>query len=60
MTAYLAFRSHGKRQKIRQNPMEKSESELIYEHRLSRAAILELYEQLKEHSQPSIRRTKAS
>ena len=55
MAAYLVFRSHGERQKIRQNPLDKSEAELMYEYRLSRAAILELYDiLLKEDLQPSI------
>ena len=59
MAAYLAFRRHGERQKIRQNPLDKSEAELIYEYRLSRAAILELCDILKEDLQPSIRSLKA-
>ena len=55
MAAYLALRSHGERQKIKQNPLDKSEAELIYEYRLSRAAILELRDiLLKEDLQPSI------
>ena len=55
MAAYLALRSHGERQKIRQNPLDKSEAELICEYRLSRAAILELCDiLLKEDLQPSI------
>ena len=59
MAAYLALSSHGERQKIRQNPLYKSEAELIYEYRLSRAAILELCDILKEDLQISIRSPKA-
>ena len=59
MAAYSALRSHGKRQNIRQNPLDKSEAKLIYEYRLSRAAILELCDILKEALQPSIRSSKA-
>ena len=61
MAAYLAIRvrSHGKREKIRQKPLKKSEVGLIYGYRLSRAAILELCDILKEDLQPSIRSTKA-
>ena len=59
MAAYLALRSHSERQKIRQNPLDKSEAELMYEYRLSRAAILELCDILKEDLQPSIKSPKA-
>ena len=59
VAAYSALRSHGERQKIRQNSLDKSEAELIYEYRLSRAAILELCYILKEDLQPSIRSPKA-
>ena len=59
MAAYLALRSHGERQKIRQNHLDKSEAELIYEYRLSRAAILELCDILKEDLQSFIRSPKA-
>ena len=59
MAAYLALRSHGERQKIRQNPLDKLEAKLIYEYRLSRAAMLELCDILKEDLQPSTRSPKA-
>ena len=59
MAAYLALRSHGERQRVRQNLLDKSEAELMYEYRLSRAAILELCDILKEDLQSSIRSPKA-
>ena len=60
MATYLAFRSHVKRQKIRQNRFEKSEAELIYECRLLRAAMLKLGDVLKKDLQPSIAVGKSS
>ena len=59
MAAYLALRSHDERQKIRQNPLDKSEAKLIYEYRLSRAAMLELCYIQKEDLQRSTRSPKA-
>ena len=59
MAACLALRSHDKRQKVRQNPLEKSEAELMNEYRLTRAAMLKLCEIRKEDLQPSIRSMKA-
>ena len=59
MAAYSALRNHGERQKIRQNPLDKSEAELIYEYRMSRAAILELCYILKEDLQQSTKSPKA-
>ena len=55
MAAHLALRRHSKRQ----NTLEKSEAELIYNYRLSREAILELCDILKDDLQPSITSTKA-
>ena len=59
MAAYLALRSSTRRQRIRANPLQMSEVELIYEYRLSKAAMLEICDFLREDLQPTIKTAKA-
>ena len=59
MAAYLALRSSSRKRRIRVNPLQMPEVKLIYEYRLSRAAILEICELLREDLQPTIKTAKA-
>ena len=59
MAAYSALRSSTRRQRIKANPSQMSEVELIYEYRLSKAAILEICDLLREDLQPTIKTAKA-
>ena len=59
MAAYLALRSSSRRQRIKANPLQMPKVKLIYEYRLSRAAILEICDLLREDLQPTIKTAKA-
>ena len=59
MAAYLAVRNRSRGQRVRQNPLQRSDFELIYEYRMSRASILELCDMLRDDLSPTTRKSAA-